>query len=38
MFGSEFYRSSYSAIQSFLRRPTMVAEIFEDFEPPYAAI
>ena len=31
---SEIYRFSRFATQSFLRRPTMVANIFEDFEPP----
>ena len=31
---SEIYRLSCSTIPNFLRRPTMVTDIFEDFEPP----
>ena len=31
---SEIYYFSRSTTQNFLRRPTMVANIFEDFEPP----
>ena len=31
---SEIYRFSRFGTQNFLRRPTMVANIFEDFEPP----
>ena len=32
--GSKIYRFSRSATQNFIRRPTIVADIFEDFEPP----
>ena len=32
--GSESYCFSRSATQNFLRRPTVMADIFEDFEPP----
>ena len=32
--GSEIYRLSYSTVPNFLRQPTMVTNIFEDFEPP----
>ena len=32
--GSEIYSFSRSATQNFLHRSTMVADIFEDFEPP----
>ena len=32
--GSEIYRFSRPATQNFIRRPTMVADIFEDLEPP----
>ena len=32
--GSEIYRFSCSATQNFLRRPTTVAGIFNNFEPP----
>ena len=32
--GFEIYRLSCSTTPNFLRRPTMVADIFEDFEPP----
>ena len=32
--GSEIYRFSCSATQNFIPRPAMVADIFEDFEPP----
>ena len=31
--GSGIYRSSRSTTQNFLRRPTMVTNTFEDFEP-----
>ena len=32
--GSEIYRFSCSAAQNFILQPTMVANIFEEFEPP----
>ena len=32
--GFEIYRLSCSTTQNFLRRPTMWADIFEDFQPP----
>ena len=32
--GSEIYRFSCSATQNFITRPTMMADIFEEFEPP----
>ena len=32
--GSEIYRFGHYSTQNFIRRPTMVADIFEDFEPP----
>ena len=32
--GSEIYRFSRSLTQNVFPRPTMVADIFEDFEPP----
>ena len=32
--GSEIYHSSRSTTQIFLPQPTVVADIFEDFEPP----
>ena len=32
--GSQIYRCNRSTTQNFIRRSTMVANIFEDFEPP----
>ena len=32
---SEIYRFRRSLTQNFLRRPSMVADIFEDFVPPF---
>ena len=32
--GSDIYRLNFSTTPNFLHRPTMVTNIFEDFEPP----